>query len=84
LQSAGAIVMKKALCLLDEYATIWNIDYKFVGNIHDEIQTEVREEKAEVFGGLAVSCIEAAGKHYNLNCPLTGEYKIGNNWSETH
>ena len=42
LQSAGAIVMKKALCLLDEYAILWGIDYNFIGNIHDEIQTEVR------------------------------------------
>ena len=33
-------VMKKALCLLDEYASTWNLDYKFIGNIHDEIQTE--------------------------------------------
>ena len=84
LQSAGAIVMKKALVLLDEYAKLWNIDYKFIGNIHDEIQTEVREEEAEVFGRLAVSCIEAAGTYYKLNCPLAGEYQIGNNWSETH
>ena len=84
LQSAGAIVMKKALCLLDEYAKLWNIDYKFVGNIHDEIQTEVREDQAVEFGRLAVSCIEAAGTHFNLNCPLAGEYKIGDNWSETH
>ena len=35
LQSAGAIVMKKALCLLQEYAILWNLDYYFVGNIHD-------------------------------------------------
>jgi len=84
LQSAGAIVMKKALCLLDEYATLWGLDYKFVGNIHDEIQTEVREDQAEQFGRLAVSCIEAAGNYYKLNCPLAGEYKIGDNWSETH
>jgi DNA polymerase I-like protein with 3'-5' exonuclease and polymerase domains len=84
LQSAGAIVMKKALCLLDEYASAWNIDYKFIGNIHDEIQTEVKEHEAEVFGRLAVSCIEAAGTYYKLNCPLAGEYQVGDNWSETH
>ena len=36
LQSAGAIVMKKALILLDEYAKRYNIDYKFVLNVHDE------------------------------------------------
>ena len=84
LQSAGAIVMKKALCLLDEYAKTWNLDYKFIGNIHDEIQTEVKESEADVFGRLAVSCIEAAGIHYKLNCPLAGEYQVGDNWSETH
>jgi len=84
LQSAGAIVMKKALCLLNEYAILWGIDYNFIGNIHDEIQTEVREEKAEVFGGLATSCVEAAGIHYKLNCPLAGEFKVGNSWADTH
>ncbi len=84
LQSAGAIIMKKALALLDEYATKWKLKYHFVGNIHDEIQTEVEQEKAEVFGRLACSCIEAAGLHFNLNCPLEGEYKVGDSWAETH
>ena len=84
LQSAGAIVMKKALCLLDEYAQLHKVDYKFIGNIHDEIQTEVAEKDAERFGWLATACIEAAGKHYNLNCPLAGEYQVGGDWSETH
>ena len=84
LQSAGAIVMKKALCLLDEYAQLHKIDYKFIGNIHDEIQTEVAEKDAERFGRLATACIEAAGNHYKLNCPLAGEYQIGTDWSETH
>ena len=84
LQSAGAIIMKKALCLLDEYATIWGIDYHIIGNIHDEIQTEVREKDAEVFGRLATSCVEAAGLFYKLNCPLAGDYKVGNSWADTH
>jgi DNA polymerase I-like protein with 3'-5' exonuclease and polymerase domains len=76
--------MKKALCLLDEYATKWNINYNFIGNIHDEIQTEVREEKSEVFGRLATSCVEAAGIYYKLNCPLAGEFKVGDSWADTH
>ena len=84
LQSAGAIIMKKALCLLHEYATLWGIDFHIIGNIHDEIQTEVREEKAEVFGRLATSCVEAAGTYYKLNCPLAGDYKVGNTWADTH
>lgn len=84
LQSAGAVVMKKALVLVDEYAKKWGLDYKFVANVHDEIQVEVKEEQAEKFGQLAIGCMEAAGKHFKLNCPLAGEFKIGNNWAETH
>jgi DNA polymerase I-like protein with 3'-5' exonuclease and polymerase domains len=84
LQSAGAIIMKKALCILDEYATLHKINYKIIGNIHDEIQTEVATKDAERFGRLATASIEAAGLHYKLNCPLAGEYQIGDNWSETH
>ena len=84
LQSAGAIVMKKALCILDDYATQWGLTYEFVCNCHDEWQVEVLEKDAERFGYLAVESIKAAGLHFNLRCPLDGEYKIGNNWAETH
>ena len=84
LQSAGSIVMKKALSLLSYHADVNNIDYNFVGNIHDEIQTEVRQEMAQQYGTLAVESIEETGRFFELNCPLTGEYKIGDNWAETH
>jgi len=84
LQSAGAVVMKKALTILDEYAKIYNIQYKFVGNIHDEIQAEVREDQAQKFGWLAVECIKAAGVKLNLRCPLDGDFKIGETWAQTH
>jgi len=84
LQSAGAVIMKKSLTLLDEYATIHKIEYQFVGNIHDEFQAEVREDQADKFGWLAVECIKAAGLKFNLNCPLDGEYKVGNTWANTH
>lgn len=84
LQAAGAIIMKKALVLLDDYATQHKIDYKFVGNVHDEIQSEVATEQAEKFGWLAVECIKAAGLSFELRCPLDGEYKVGSTWTETH
>ena len=84
LQSAASVVMKKSLTLLNEYATIHGIDYKFVGNIHDEFQAEVREDQAEKFGWLAVECIKAAGIKLNLRCPLDGEYKVGKTWADTH
>ena len=84
LQGAGAVIMKQALVYLDEAAKEHGLDYKFVGNIHDEFQTEVLEAHTEQFGKLAVEAIEMAGEHFNLRCPTTGEYKVGNNWSETH
>ncbi len=84
LQAAGAIVMKKALVILDDYATKWGLDYKFIGNVHDEVQTEVRAENADRFGWLAVECLKAAGLEFGLRCPLDGEYKIGTTWAETH
>ena len=84
LQSAGAIIMKKSLTILNEYGKLHNIDFKFVGNIHDEFQVEVRQDQAEKFGWLAVECIKAAGLQFDLRCPLDGEFKIGSTWAETH
>jgi DNA polymerase I-like protein with 3'-5' exonuclease and polymerase domains len=84
LQSAGAIVMKRALVILDDYAKDYNIDYRFVGNIHDEIQTEVVEDKAGLFGSLAAGSIIEAGTYYEMNCPLDAEFKVGDTWAETH
>jgi len=84
LQSAGAIVMKKALVLLDEYAKMYKIDYKFVLNVHDEFQCEVKADQADFFGGLAVASIVKAGESFKLNCPLDGEYKVGKTWEQTH
>jgi DNA polymerase I-like protein with 3'-5' exonuclease and polymerase domains len=76
--------MKQALILLDKYARIYKIDYKFVLNVHDEFQLEVCEEQAEQLGGLAVECIKRAGLDFKLNCPLDGEYKVGETWAQTH
>ena len=84
LQAAGAIVMKKALVILDDYAQQWNLDYKLIGNIHDEVQSEVATDQAEKYGWLAVECLKAAGVEFNLRCPLDGEYKVGTTWAETH
>lgn len=84
LQSAGAVVMKQALVTFVDFADKWELNYRLVGNIHDEVQMEVIESQAEQAGYLFVECIKAAGVHFGMNCPLDGEYKIGNNWSETH
>jgi DNA polymerase-1 len=84
LQGAGAIVMKQALVILDERLSKLGVDYKFVANVHDEWQIEVAEAYADMVGKLGVQAIEEAGRVLKMRCPLTGAYKVGNSWKETH
>ena len=84
LQGAGAILMKQALVILNNELKLQTHDVKFVANIHDEWQIEACETVADSIGKLAVDSIIKAGEHFNLRCPMDGEYKIGDNWSETH
>jgi DNA polymerase I-like protein with 3'-5' exonuclease and polymerase domains len=84
LQGAGAIVMKKALCILSDTIKAKGWDAKFVANVHDEFQIECREDIADLVGKAGVQAIIDAGLAYNLRCPLDGEYKVGRNWRETH
>ena len=84
LQGGGAILMKRALAMLNALIKLQTLDARFVANIHDEWQIEVREDLADFVGQLAVDCIQTAGNYYELRCPMDGEYKIGGNWSETH
>jgi DNA polymerase I-like protein with 3'-5' exonuclease and polymerase domains len=84
LQGAGAIVMKEALVILEHNLWLKRIDAKIVANVHDEWQIECRPSVAEKVGKLGVEAIIQAGKNLNLNCPLDGDYNIGDGWHETH
>jgi DNA polymerase I-like protein with 3'-5' exonuclease and polymerase domains len=84
LQSAGAIVMKQAMVNLNQLIRLNTLDAHFVCNVHDEWQLEVKESVADSTGQLGVDAIKQAGVGLELFCPLDGEYKLGDNWSETH
>jgi DNA polymerase I-like protein with 3'-5' exonuclease and polymerase domains len=84
LQGAGAIAMKQALVLLHKDLTNRKIPFKLVANVHDEWQIEVPEKYAEQVGQSGVIAITNAGVEFKMNCPLTGEYKIGDTWKQTH
>jgi len=84
LQGGGAIVMKKGLEILEARLKITGVPHMFVANIHDEWQIEVPACNANKVGQLAVDSLKKAGEHFNMRCPLDGEYKIGGDWSETH
>ena len=76
--------MKQALILLDKTIAEQDLAAKFVANVHDEWQIECSTADAEAVGKAGVEAIIQAGKDFDLNCPLDGEYKVGDNWSETH
>ena len=83
LQSSGALVCKRWLVEFDK--VIKKIpEAQQVVWVHDEIQVECFEKDAEEVGQLAIKAIKDTGKYFNIRLPLTGEYKIGDNWSETH
>jgi DNA polymerase I-like protein with 3'-5' exonuclease and polymerase domains len=84
LQSAGAIVMKQALIILNKKIQKEKLNAHFVANVHDEWQLEVVAEDAEKVGQMAVQAITEAGEVLGLRCPLAGEYKVGSNWADTH
>lgn len=88
LQSCGAIVMKKALCILNDdiEAKGWKIndDIAFVLNVHDEYQAEVKPELVEEYKVMAVEAIRKAGEYFGFRCPLDGEAKVGESWYDTH
>ena len=88
LQSAGAVVMKKALCNLsnglEREGHDFGKDFSVVGWIHDEFQIEVRYPLVGHVGESAVNSIRAAGEHFGFRVPLDGEWRSGSNWSETH
>lgn len=88
LQSAGALIMKLGLIILDtklqELGYVPGVNYEFVINVHDEWQVECDEAIAELVGAHAVWAMGESGKQFEFPCPISGEYRIGNNWAETH
>jgi DNA polymerase I-like protein with 3'-5' exonuclease and polymerase domains len=91
LQSAGALICKKWLLILEEDLKAaglkhgWDGDYAFCAWVHDEVQIACRtEEVAKQVAEMAVAAVSKAGEFFQFRCPLAGEAKIGKNWSQTH
>lgn len=92
LQSAGAILMKKALVVFHyELATAAGhvvndvpVTFNYCANVHDEVQLSCQPEHAEALGQMFAQAITIAGERLGLKCPTSGSYDIGSNWLETH
>ena len=87
LQSAGALIAKKALVLFNNKLKEHNLQdrVQLLLWIHDEFQIQYEENIDEgKIGRLAVDCFKRAGEYFEFNCPITGEFKDGRNWHDTH
>lgn len=88
LQSGGAVVMKKALVILDRDLQadgfIPGRDYEFCGNIHDEAQADLLPDLRDRFDIHALACLPKAGRSFKLLCPMAAETKYGHSWKDTH
>ena len=86
LQSAGALVCKQWMVEVDAMLTQrrWSHEVHQVAWVHDECQFECDSQIADEFGKKAVDCITKAGEFFDIKLQLTGEYKVGKNWAETH
>lgn len=88
LQSAGALVMKKAIVLFDQRMQAaghrWGQDFAIVAMVHDEIQVTCREEIAADVEQFSVEAIREAGRAFDFRCPLDGESQRGSSWADTH
>jgi DNA polymerase I-like protein with 3'-5' exonuclease and polymerase domains len=84
LQGAGAVICKEWLRQITLLAGRQGFDYRLVASIHDEYQFEVRSDQAERFGEMTQKAMKLTEQELKVSCPLDSEYKIGNNWAETH
>ncbi|AMD61425.1 DNA polymerase [Agrobacterium sp. CCNWLW32] len=88
LQSAGAIIMKQALVILDAdlqaEGLVPGIDYEFCANVHDEWQIDVLPMHVEFVSKTAELAIKKAGEVLEFGCPLAGNADTGSNWADTH
>jgi DNA polymerase-1 len=84
LQGGETVIMRLANVYWHNRAKKEGLDFKQVAWVHDEWQTEVLAQHADIIGQYQVQSIRDAGEYFRMNCPLDGEYKIGGNWAETH
>ena len=91
LQSAGALICKKWVCLVEEnmrkagYKHGWDGDFAMMAWVHDETQIACRTmEIAEDCVRIAQESMRQTQEFFKFNCQLDTEGKIGTNWFDCH
>ena len=84
LQSAGALIVKKGTVIMAQRYRELGFNCGLVANVHDEVQIESDPSISNQVGTIAVESFAAAGLYFGLRIPISGEYKIGRTWADTH
>ena len=84
LQGAGAIVCKQWLVEMDRMIWEHGLDAKLVASVHDEYQFEVAKPDINSFTKITKEAMKVTQNILNFKCDLDCDYKVGNNWAETH
>lgn len=84
LQGAGAIVMKYAMLIAHKRLADLDPGCKALIRYHDEEQWSVPKGLGHLAGDIGAKSIAEAGRYLKLNVPLAGDYKVGENWAQTH
>ena len=90
LQSAGALVCKKWICLIEQhlvedYGLNHGKDFQYMAWIHDECQVACRtHEIAELVVKVAQESMRETQDFFDFRVQLDTEGKIGKNWADCH
>lgn len=89
LQSAGALICKKWILLLEENLIALGLDhgadFQYMAWIHDEVQMACRtKEIAETVVKVAQESMRQTQEYFRFRVQLDTEGKIGKNWSDCH
>lgn len=89
LQSAGALICKKWMCLWEQNMVALGYDhgkdFQFMAWVHDEGQVACRNgEVAEVAVRVAQTSMREAQEFFGFRVQLDTEGKIGQNWADCH
>jgi hypothetical protein len=89
LQSAGALICKKWIILLEENLIAQGLDhgkdFQYMAWVHDEVQIACRtKEIAETVVKIAQDSMRQAQDFFGFRVQLDTEGKIGKNWCDCH
>ena len=85
LQSAGAIICKEWVKLIDHELTKAGSKAYIMGWIHDEVQIACpSEEEGNYVGDITKRMAREAGRALKVEIDIDAEYQLGRTWSDTH